>query len=275
MSDILKVFSEPALVDAIKINFLDWVVYVGPSPKMHLVERPDLRCYIMGYPGGLFNGVFHARLAPEKVDETIEEMISHFSSRDVSPFSWWIESDTQPPDLDTHLERHGFRFHALRGMAMDLEASGLNLPALSHLDIQVVDGEERLEQWDHAIDETFGLSDFAGFYAGLGFDLPLRSYVGYLRGKPVATSCLFLSAGVAGIYCVGTVPEARGQGIGTAIASAPLLDAREQGYRFAILHSSPMAYNMYRRIGFQEYCKVGYYIWEDERKRSEEKANDA
>ena len=266
MGDILKVFSEPALVEAIKTNFLDWVVYVGPSPRMDLLERPDLTCYIMGYPWALFNGVFHTRLAPDEVDETIEEVIDHFSSREVSPFTWWMESNTQPPDLGTHLERHGFRFRRfLPGMAIDLEGLGSDSSVPPHLDIQVVDCEEKLEQWGHAIDAIFvGLSGFIGFYAGLGFDLPLRIYIGFINGKPVATSCLFLSAGVAGIYCVGTIPEARGQGIGTAITCAPLLDALEEGYRFAILHPSPMGNNMYRRIGFREYRKISAYIWGDE-----------
>jgi predicted acetyltransferase len=66
---------------------------------------------------------------------------------------------------------------------------------------------------------------------------------------------------VAGIYNVGTVPEARGKGIGAAMTLAPLLEARARGYRIAILHASDFGYNVYRRLGFQEYCKMHIFAW--------------
>jgi len=98
-------------------------------------------------------------------------------------------------------------------------------------------------------------------FAGLGFDLPLQHYVGYVGGKAVATAELFLGAGVAGIYWVSTVPEARYQGIGTAITQAALLQAREMGFRIGILHSSEQGYSVYRQLGFVEKCRMSHYIW--------------
>jgi hypothetical protein len=42
---------------------------------------------------------------------------------------------------------------------------------------------------------------------------------------------------------------------------APLMDAREMGYRIGTLQSSEMGLNVYRRLGFKEYCRVSQYVW--------------
>ena len=77
----------------------------------------------------------------------------------------------------------------------------------------------------------------------------------------MATALLFLGAGVAGIYGVGTIPQARRRGIGWAMTTAPLLEARAMGYQIGTLHSSSMGFGIYQRLGFREYCKLSRYVW--------------
>ena len=96
------------------------------------------------------------------------------------------------------------------------------------------------------------------------FDKRFRTYLALLNGKPVGTSQLFLSRGVAGIYNVSCIPEARGRGIGTAITLALLLEARQMGFRIGILQASSRGYGIYRRLGFKDYGNLSVYLWENE-----------
>ena len=75
----------------------------------------------------------------------------------------------------------------------------------------------------------------------------------------MAAAALFLGAGVAGIYNVCTVPEARGRGIGGAVTGAALREAASRGLRLAVLGSSEMGYPVYRRLGFHDVSRLRSY----------------
>jgi GNAT superfamily N-acetyltransferase len=136
------------------------------------------------------------------------------------------------------------------------------------LDIQRVCEPEELDKWMDVFATGFKLPrSVADAMYELELDLglaqhpPRQLYLGSLHGRPVATSLLFLGAGVAGIYGVTTLPHARRKGIGAAMTRVPLLKARATGYPVGVLHASAMGASVYRRLGFRECCQLRYYAW--------------
>lgn len=269
MSDILKNFSTEALTAAIKANLFEYYEYLGRSPTAELHQDPRMKWMLTGIPHLFLNNILWSHLSSDNVDEDIQQTLASLKSRKVTKLSWWTEPGTQPANLGEHLVAHGLTYEQGEpGMAVDLQMlNEVTMPV--NLTIKRVDDVDSLGEFVHAAVIGFGLPDPVerlcfDLFTGLGFDLPLYNYIGYLEGKPVATSELFVGAGAAGIYWVSTVPEARRKGVGSAMTQAPLREARDMGYRVGILHSSVQGMDVYRHLGFAEHCQMSYYVWESE-----------
>jgi predicted GNAT family acetyltransferase len=94
---------------------------------------------------------------------------------------------------------------------------------------------------------------------GIGLYENLHHYLGYQDGKPVATSTVFYADGVIGLYCVATTQEIRGKGKSSVISATPLIEARGEGYKVGVLHSSMMAHGLYLSLGFKNYGEIVNY----------------
>jgi GNAT superfamily N-acetyltransferase len=80
------------------------------------------------------------------------------------------------------------------------------------------------------------------------------------NGRPVATSLLYLADGLAGIYCVATLPEERGKGLGAHVTAEALRTAHRQGYRVGVLQSSPDGHSVYLGLGFEDFGSVPMFV---------------
>ncbi len=260
-------FSASALVKAIEASLCQYVVYSGQSSQVELSDQADMLWYATGIATPIFNGVVRTQLAPTETDSRIATTVDYFRSRGL-PMAWWIGPSTRPLDLDKRLEAQGFFLVGDNtGMAVDLAELGERSDSIPGFVIRPVRDSETLKEWAHPFGTSFGLPESTSapgceLLASLGLSPGnrMQHYVGILDGKPVASSSVFLGADVAGIYNVGTLPDHRRQGIGAAMTLEPLYYARKMGYRTGILHSSPAGFNVYRQIGFKEYCKVKTYV---------------
>jgi GNAT superfamily N-acetyltransferase len=198
----------------------------------------------------------------------------------IKKFSWLVQQGLQSLELHDALLANGliFREAFATEMAIDLSSLTENSLRNPHLEIISVEGELTLRKWIHVasrgfqIDETFE-QVWQNLFADTIFQPRYRTFLALLDGRPVGTSQLFLSAGVAGIYNVTVLPEARFQGIGSAVTLAPLLAARRLGYRIGILQASKQGYPVYRRLGFQDMGKLSLYLWDRNNFRSRDREN--
>jgi len=260
----------PALAIAIEANFNEEALWIGRANKQwELHKTPELYWIYTG-AGGL-NGVFLSSFSSEDADyvnSKIDEILHLYMSRHRS-FIWTIGPSTYPIHLATVLEARGFvQVHRTTGMAVDLDALHEQIQVNTSLVINEVEDLDALRTLCNIEMRGFGTSEegaqrYYDTYANVGFGigLPWHHYVGWLHDTPVASASLLYHAGVAGIYGVSTIPEARRRGVAASITLHALHQARDLGYRVAILSPTDMSEAIYRRIGFKAYCTLLHYEW--------------
>jgi predicted GNAT family acetyltransferase len=267
MQDIQTDVSEEALVTAIRANMCDFFRHLSRSnPNEHFENQQFSRWYTP-LPHPWFNGVLCSNPYNDANESFINETVEYFRAQGVQTFTWWLEPQLKPSDWRSALSRHGFGFsNDTPGMAIDLHEMNESMQKVDGLEIRFAGEAESIRTWTGMFIKGYGLppaweSITFDLWMQLGLDLPIRNYLGYLNGKPVATCTIFYGAGAAGIYCVSTVPEARGRGVGAAITLKPLLEAREMGYRVGVLQSSEMGFNVYKKLGFRHLCQIeNFYL---------------
>ncbi|GCE22320.1 GNAT family N-acetyltransferase [Dictyobacter kobayashii] len=261
-------FSARSLIEVIEANTREFLLALGRLGGGEDLDRADRQWIIGGSPLAYHNCVVRACLTEETMDEAIVSSIQRFQAYNV-PGSWHVGPWMRPENLGERLVAHGFTHEGNEpGMAVDLLRLNAHISTPQGLVIERVRNEQDLEVWTRTLAMGFGEGEIEANWVGAmyhksGFaeDGLWHHYLGRWNGEPVATTSLFLGAGVAGIYFVFTIPTARRQGIGAAITFAALQDASRRGYRVGILGSSSMGYPVYRRLGFQEYCQIEMYEW--------------
>jgi len=259
--------TDEALITAIRANLCDFYRHLGSNnPAGYFANERFIRWHTI-VPHPWFNGVLSLQPPTKEDDAFIRETIQYFHKNDVGVFTWWVEPPMPAAEWEPPLIHHGFGFSDdTPGMAVDLHTLNESVQEVDGLEIRSVEDEESLRTWSHVFTNGYGLPEnwepmIHEGWLNLGLDLPMRNYIGYLNGKPVSTSCLFLGGGVAGVYSVSTLSEARGKGIGAAITLKPLQDARAMGYRVGTLQSSDMGFNIYKKLGFRHLCQIeNFYL---------------
>lgn len=79
----------------------------------------------------------------------------------------------------------------------------------------------------------------------------VQTVLAYRQEEPLATAQVIMTHGVALVCWVGTLPSARGLGLGELVTRAVTRRAFELGARFVTLQASDQGEPIYRRMGYE------------------------
>ncbi|HET9905064.1 MAG TPA: GNAT family N-acetyltransferase [Anaerolineales bacterium] len=242
----------------------EYLGFITSLPKFQRRVETDVTMITADAPVFYFNAAYNTRFngnAKQRIKETKEFFLENGRS-----FVWQVTPSSQPENLGEQLIQQGGKLlESMPYMALQLDHIWRDsIPTVFHC--EAVRTHEMLYLWISVYcraraypgdtDRLFNiLSDL-----DLSEASPLQLILGYLGGAPVATYSVLMGSEVAGFYSLTTLPEARGQGLGTAISTAAADLALDRGYKTAILLSEPMSRNLCKRLGFVEArCHMDIY----------------
>jgi ribosomal protein S18 acetylase RimI-like enzyme len=88
----------------------------------------------------------------------------------------------------------------------------------------------------------------------------IHAVVAYQNGRPISTAMILSSDRAAGVYWVGTVPDARGRGLAEHCTRVVTNAAFARGARIVSLEASKMGFPIYLRMGFETVGEVYWYV---------------
>ena len=271
VTPILEEIREPAILEALDRHEREVSSTFARALGGYVEDRSDMLVYVTGLPAEWANGVKAPRLDEGSADAAIERSRGLLDQAAV-PGTWSLGPLATPSDLDRRLERAGFRADFdLRMMAGEIAAMDLDADDPSELDIRRVDGEAAHADWLHVMETGFGMPeahtitiDVTARAVGFDAHAPWVRFVGTVEGEPVASSGLMTFGGVAGIYNVATIPDARRRSYGEVMTRVAIRYGRDLGYRVAILGASDLGRGIYQRMGFRDVCAVRQCVYDPE-----------
>lgn len=255
-----------AVVGALEEN--QWTLFrrVAERGGAEWMEDAEVMWTVTEVPIAAFNGVLRTTVDPSRADATIDTVTATLESRGM-PWSWYVGPATLPLDLPDRLRAKGFDvLDVMPGMAAPLAGVDADTADAGALRFEEVREEPSMEAFVTLMAVAFAMPPELGErflrlldLATSGDDPPMTNFVALDDGAPVACGSLVMAAGVAGLYNIGVPPERQGQGLGSAMTAALMAEGAARGASTAVLWSSAAGMSCYRRLGFEERCRMTLY----------------
>ncbi len=247
---------------AILENFIQHTTVIPAQTEgMDVVTIGNLKVVNCGLACDTFN-VIHitGSFSSEELDKALK--LFHGSS---FPFCCWMSREYINDQSLRLLEKAGLQCQAEEaGMIMDLSHYEMILSD-KHKNIKQAITREMILEFSQVIAENWSPPDqnvitfydqTANKFLANKDRISLLTY--YQNHQPVATVEVFATDDqVVGIHGLATLEDTRGQGIGSALMTKVLNDAKKQGFRWAVLLATADGSGIYQKLGFQ--TRTTYY----------------
>jgi GNAT superfamily N-acetyltransferase len=220
-----------ALVSAAHVSFLgSFRKLAEHAPGGEVRTFGTVFAFVTGVPAALFNGcVLIGAPSPSALDEALTWL-----ARRRVPFRVFVVGEPATA-INELLTSHSLRRDADPYPAMVLHP--LPDPPARPDGIEVIDGLEP------------GLAPYLP--ASFADDAEVRVFSALVDGQPAGVSIAIRTGDVSGVYGVGTRPEFRRRGVGTAVSWAAVTAGREWGCDTVVLQASAAGLPVYERMGFR------------------------
>lgn len=263
--------TDPRLGLAIEANLFELFRAIGRLPGAELQEGAKLSRHLAPPYSPMFKGVWGAGLTLAEADAAIADNIRFFRERGAPFFFWWTRAE--PSALGERLEAHGLSAFELNAPGLvanlaDLDYDALDSPPAG-FSVERAHDVETLRTFAHTLASCYHMPEWAGnawteATLALGIEhSPWSFYVASFNGRAVGVSMGFHAAGVASVYAVGVLREARRQGFGAAVTLAPFYEGLQRGFRHGVLFSTHEGVPLYQRLGFRHAnIAISRFLWQ-------------
>ncbi len=245
------------LIEAADENFIgSYRKLVQHCPGAVQREFGGVYAFVTGLPIAIFNGCIVA--TPSRAADLVAGL-EWIAERDV-PYRLWIHEELADALEQTAKECEMERDPWLMPQMVLQPVTELPSPTPG-VSVRAVSNARSLDEY-RAIFVEGGMSEdvarhlFADSFAA---DPDVQLVIANLDDRAVGNSLAIRTGEVSGVYAVGTLPDARRRGVGTAATWAAVEAGRSWGCETIVLQSSEMGFRMYLDMGFRTVVRYATY----------------
>lgn len=220
------------------------------SLKQPLIEIAECSLAYTPVLSPWMNSVIASKLTEKSIPSSVETVFDFFKAKEV-PFSWWVSEKQQSFQLENELLKKGAENHGIFD-AMELFLDLLKPIVEPPLEVEVVSSSKSLKSFVDVLIQSYEAPSFlAQSVESLLQNGEMIHLIGKTNGNPVSVASLAIDNDLVGIYHVGTIPDERKKGFASSLMRYALKLAKSKGCKSSVLTSTPMANNLYRKLGYE------------------------